>query len=94
MENDLFNITIKIAEKSFRPRIKRSEEALYRQAADYVDKKLSKFIKQHPKQDMSTYLSLVSLELAIELLKEKDERNFVVDRIKILEKELDENLKK
>jgi cell division protein ZapA (FtsZ GTPase activity inhibitor) len=94
MEDDLFNITIKIAEKSFKPRIKRSEEATYRKAADYVDKKLSKFIKKHPKQDMSTYLSLVSLELAIELLQEQHERNSVSNRIGILEKEIDENLKK
>jgi len=94
MENDLFNITIKFAEDSFKASIKRSDEQLYRSAANYVDNKFQEYRKRYPKQHIEKHLSLVSLEIALELLKEKEENDSVYNRIEILEKELKENLKK
>ena len=94
MEDDLFNITINFAEKSFKPRIKRSQEGLYRNAANYVENKIQEYRKKYPKQDIDTHLSLVSLELALELLKEREKKDSVYNRIEILVKELEENLKK
>jgi len=93
MENDLFNITLNIAGRTLSPQVKRSDEALFRNAANYVDTKLSTFIRKHPKQDMVTYLSLASLELAIELLKNKAESESVYQRIEALEKELGAKLR-
>lgn len=90
MENDLFNITIRIAEREFKPKIRRGDEALYREAAKYVDSKFLKYAKKHSKQDLATYLSLASLELAIELLNERKEKSSIYDRIETLGKELDE----
>ncbi len=94
MEDDLFNITINFAEKTFKPRIKRSQEGLYRNAASYVENKIQEYRKRYPKQSIDTHLSLVSLELALELLKEKDEKDSIYNQIGILVKELEENLKK
>jgi len=94
MEDGLFNITINFAEKSFKPRIKRSQEALYRNAANYVESKIQEYRKRYPKQSIDTHLSLVSLELALELLKEREEKGSVYDQIEKLVKELEENLKK
>ena len=94
MEDDLFNITINFAEKSFKPRIKRSEEKLYRDAANYVENKIQEYRKKYSTKSIDTHLSLVSLELALELLKEREERDSVYSQIEILEKELKENLKK
>jgi len=94
MEDDFFNITINFAEKTFKPRIKRSQEKLYRDAADCVEDKIQVYRKKYPKQDMDTHLSLVSLDLALELLKEKDNKSSTRLRIEKLVGELEENLKK
>lgn len=94
MEDDLFNITINFAEKSFKPRIKRNQEKLYRNAANYVENKIQAYRKKYPKQDMDTHLSLVSLELALELLKEREEKGSVYNQIEKLVEELEDNLKK
>ena len=94
MENDLFNITIKFAEDSFKASIKRSDERLYRSAANYVDNKFQEYRKRYPKQHIEKHLSLVSLEIALELLKEREEKGSVYDQIGKLVKELEENLKK
>ena len=40
MADDLITITVKIAEKPFKPKVKRSDEQLYREAADCVNGKL------------------------------------------------------
>ena len=93
MEDDLFNITINFAEKSFKPRIKRSQEKLYRNAANYVENKIQEYRKKYPKQSIDTHLSLASLDLSLELLKEKEEKDAVYNQIEILVKELQENLK-
>ena len=93
MEDGLFNITISFAERSFKPRIKRSQEAQYRNAANYVENKIQEYRKKYPKQSIDTHLSLVSLELALELLKEKEEKDAVYNQIDILVKELQEDLK-
>ena len=96
MEDGLFYITINFAEKSFKTRIKRSQEAeaLYRNAANYVESKIQEYRKRYPKQSIDTHLSLVSLELALELLKEREEKSSVYDQIGKLVKELEDNLKK
>ncbi len=94
MEDDFFNITINFAEKTFKPRIKRSQEKLYRNAANCVENKIQAYRKKYPKQDMDTHLSLVSLDLALELLKEKEDKSSVRLRIEKLVEELEENLKK
>ena len=94
MENDLFKITIKIAERSYNPTIKRSDEALYRKAVKAVNLRLDKYKKMHPKQDMQTYLSLVSLDLAISMIKEEDDNGSIEQKLRILEEELAECLKK
>jgi len=93
MESDLFNITINFAENSFKPRIKRDEEALYRNAAKYVDDKFLEYRKKHPRQGADVHLSLVSLELAIELLKEKRDMDSVCQRTETLLKELEGEFK-
>jgi len=94
MEDDFFNITINFAEKTFKPRIKRSQEKLYRNAANCVEDKIQAYRKKYPKQDMDMHLSLVSLDLALELLKEKDDKSSTRLRIEKLVGELEENLKK
>ena len=94
MENDLFNITINFAEQSFKPKIKREEEALYRNAAKCVDDKFLEYRKKHPRQGADIHLSLVSLELAIELLKKNKEMDSVCQKTGTLLKELEEELKK
>ena len=94
MEDDLLTITINFAEQSFKPKIKREEEIFYRNAAKYVDDKFLEYRKKHPRQGADVHLSLVSLELAIELLKEKRDREAVSQRTETLLKELEENLKK
>ena len=94
MEDDFFYITIKFAENRFPTRIKRSQEELYRNAADYVEKKIQEYRKEYPKQSMDTHLSVVSLDLALELLKEREEKSSVYNQVEKLVKELEDNLKK
>jgi len=94
MENDLLNITINFAEQSFKIPIEREDEVFYRKAAKYVDDKFLKYRKIHPRHNADVHLSLVSLELAIELLKSEKERESVYQRTEALLKELEENLKK
>jgi len=96
MENDLLNITINFAVlPNFKPKpIKREDEIFYRNAAKYVDDRFWWYQKEHPKQGADVHLSLVSLELAIELLKTKKDMDSVCQRTETLLKELEENLKK
>jgi len=93
MADDFITITIKIAEKRFNPKVKRSDEQLYREAAEYINGKLTRMMKMHPKQDMQVYLSLVSLELAIDLLSEKVNTSQMMEVLKQMEADLSESIK-
>ncbi|MFA6779033.1 MAG: cell division protein ZapA [Paludibacteraceae bacterium] len=93
MADDLITITVKIAEKPFKPKVKRSDEQLYREAADCVNGKLLRVMKTHPKQDMQVYLSLVSLELAIELLADKKNSSELMEELEKIEANLSESIK-
>ena len=94
MEDDLFYITINVAEViDLKIRIKRDDEEQYRNAANYVKSKFQEYQKKHPKQGIETHLSLVSLELALEVLEDKKEKGSIYNRIGKLVKELEENFK-
>ena len=94
MENDVFTITINFAEQKWNPQIRRCDEKRYRDAAICVDNKIQVYRKKFPKKGMEYHLSLVSLELALELLKEKEEKSSTCQRMETLMGELKENLKK
>ena len=93
-EDNLFRITIKIAERGYKLNVSRKQEELYRNAAKYVDSKLSKFINKHSQQDMETYLSLTALELAVELLNKEEDWNDMKKGLEGLDDELANCLKK
>ena len=94
MEDDLFYITINVAEViDLKIRINRNDEEQYRNAANYVKNKFQEYQKRHPKQNIETLLSLVSLDLALEVLEDKKEKGSVYNLIGKLVKELEDNFK-
>ncbi len=93
MEDEVLNIKIKFAENEFPLQVGKTQEKRYRDAANFVEKRIQLYRKKMPKKGMDTHLALVSLELAIELLKEKEDKSLVHGRIEKLIEKLKVNLK-
>ena len=82
-------ISVKVAGRTFNLTAATPElEALYRQAADAVNKRFSSFTRSHPGQTAADLLSLVALsEAVIRLDLQKD-----IDRYKEAQAQLDADL--
>jgi len=93
-DNDVFRIQLKVADKVFPIFCKRSEEGLFRKAATAINDKMlqysSKFSgKSFEGNDLlamaAVHFSAVSL-----LLRQKEDTSPLLERIELLDKELEE----
>lgn len=67
-----FTITVKIGSLLFNPSVLRSEEEVYRKAAEHINSKIDNWRKCAPKFTEAQNLSIVALELAVELMKSRE----------------------
>lgn len=77
-EDSRFKITLKIGRLSFNPEVERSDEEIYRKAVVAINSKIEKFRKKSSKLTDEQVLSLVALELAVQMLNRDADCNELV----------------
>lgn len=70
---DTFTISVKIAERKFRLKVKPEEEERVRKAAKLIDEKIKDYSHSYAYKDMQDLLSMVVLQFAVKSLKCSDE---------------------
>ena len=70
--SDLLTIQLNIGSRIFPITIKRKDEVIYREASKLLNDKLQKYISTFPDQEKEDYVTMVALDIAISLIKEKN----------------------
>ena len=70
--SDLLTIQLNIGSRIFPITIKRKDEEIYRGASKLINDKLQKYISTFPDQEKEDYVTMVALDIAISLIKEKN----------------------
>ena len=70
--SDLLTIQLNIGSRIFPITIKRKDEEIYREASKLINYKLQKYISTFPDQEKEDYVTMVALDIAISLIKEKN----------------------
>ena len=70
--SDLLTIQLYIGSRIFPITIKRKDEEIYREASKLINDKLQKYISTFPDQEKEDYVTMVALDIAISLIKEKN----------------------
>ena len=70
--SDLLTIQLNIGSRIFPITIKRKDEEIYRDASKLINDKLQKYISTFPDQEKEDYVTMVALDIAISLIKEKN----------------------
>lgn len=70
--SDLLTIQLNIGSRIFPITIKRKDEEIYREASKLINDKLQKYISTFPDQEKEDYVTMVALDIAISLTKEKN----------------------
>lgn len=92
MNEEMLTITVTIANRSYRLKVKRSEEEIFRKAAKMIEERLniygSKYKIGKDKDEIS--LSMVALDLAVGYFKLDEERDVtpLIDKIEKLNRDL------
>lgn len=91
---DDLSITVSIAERQFKVRIRREEEEFFRRAVDGIERQLKEYSQLYAYKDKQDLLSMVLLQYATDLLKSKHQQtNFEKELVNTL-RELDQELLK
>jgi len=95
-ENDEFKIQLKVADKVYPIFCKRSEEGLYRKAATAINDKMLQYSSKFAgaKLENKDLLAMAAVHISIENLfdKQKEDTSPLMERIVLLDKELEEYL--
>ncbi|OHX66332.1 cell division protein ZapA [Flammeovirga pacifica] len=86
------NITLKLCGKVYNLKATKSEEHLLLKAADQLNRILSGQKQQHPNADERDLLIMTAFDLIVQSHTESDELQTSLDRLKILNKQIDEIL--
>ena len=70
--SDLLTIQLNIGSRIFPITIKRKDEEIYREASKLINDKLQKYISTFPDQEKEDYVTMVTLDIAISLIKDKN----------------------
>jgi cell division protein ZapA len=97
MQTDFFKINLYVAEKHYPLNCKRIEEGLYRKAATNINEKITKYSTKFPaaKLELKDLLALAAIDISAQNVRNKQKQDIspVIDKIKALDKELEEYLK-
>ncbi len=91
--NDRFTITLKIAGIEFKPKILRSEEEIYRRANEEINKAYELYRKKYPKVDRDTILMAITLQFAVNNIKNRYQLQDFISQIDEVNLVLEEFLK-
>ena len=70
--SDLLTIQLNIGSRIFPITIKRKDEEIYREASKLINDKLQKYISTFPDPEKEDSVTMVALDIAISLIKEKN----------------------
>jgi cell division protein ZapA len=94
--NDEFKIQLRVADKVYPILCKRSEEGLFRKAATAINDKILQYSSRFSgtKLELKDLLTMVAIHISAEnlLLKQKDDKSPMLERIELLDKEVEEYL--
>jgi cell division protein ZapA len=95
MEDELFTITVNLAGNRFPLTIRKEDEIFYRDAAKFVKGKIDSYRERHSQLPYESVLMMVAYHFAVESEKQKHQENVgpVVEKMELLDKELDKYLK-
>ena len=93
--SDKLVITLMIGRQSQQIHILREQEEIYRNAARQINEKLSRYESAYPSQTTERYMSIVLLDLAVQMLqlKEKDDVKPIFDVLDSLTAEIEDSMK-
>ena len=95
-DNDEFKIQLKVADKVYPIFCKRSEEGLYRRAATAINDKILQYSSRFSgaKLDKKDLLAMAAVHISMEnvFMKQKEDTSPLMEKIELLDKELDEYL--
>ena len=86
--SDLLTIQLNIGSRIFPITIKRKDEEIYREASKLINDKLQQYISTFPDQEKEDYVTMVALDIAISLIKEKNFDNQLQEVVSELNKHL------
>ncbi len=95
MNDELFTINVNLAGHRFPLTINRNDEQMYRDAAKNLKEKIDSYRERHAQLPYETVLVMAAYHFAIETqeLKCKEDVGPVVEKMDLLNKELDKYLK-
>ena len=95
-DNDEFKIQLRVADKVYPVFCKRSEEGLFRKAATAINDKIFQYSSRFSgaKLELKDLLVMAAVHISIEnlLMKQKEDTSPLLERIELLDKELEEYL--
>jgi cell division protein ZapA len=95
--DDIFKIQLRIADKQYPVKCKRSEERIYRSAANLINEKLLQYGNKYRSApvDKKDLIIMVACDIAVSLMRLADQQNETpaYDKIKELTVELEEFIK-
>ena len=96
MDKGRLVITLMIGRQSQQIHILREQEEIYRNAARQINEKLSRYESAYPGQSTERYMSIVLLDLAVQMLqlKEKDDVKPIFEVLSNLTTEIEEAISK
>jgi len=95
-DNDEFKIQLRVADKVYPIFCKRSKEGLFRKAATAINEKILQYSSHFSGKrfEMSDLVTMAAIHISVEnlLLKQKEDTSPLLERIELLDKELEEYL--
>ena len=95
-DNDEFKIQLKVADKVYPIFCKRSEEGMYRKAATAINDKIFQYSSKFSgsKLEIKDFLAMAAVHISVKktFMKQKEDTSPLLERIKLLDKELEEYL--
>lgn len=89
---DDLSITVSIAERPFKVRIRREEEEIFRRAVDDIERKLKKYSQLYAYKDKQDLLSMVLLQYATDLLNSENQQANLEEKLVKTLRKLDQEL--
>jgi len=95
-DNDKFKIQLRVADKVYPILCKRSEEGMYRKAATAINDKIIQYSSRFSgtKLELKDLMTMAAIHFSVEnlYLKQKEDKSLMLERIELLDKELEEYL--
>ena len=90
--SDKLTIRILIGRQEHEINIRRQDEEVFRKAAKIITEQLGRYEQKFRGQSYETYLSITLLDFVVHSIRHQKDMDFVLDSIKDISKEIDEEL--